>query len=151
MSIAICPRCGAKNRVDEGKAVALQAVCGKCHAPLDSKASPFASDTGKPIEVTDATFPTLVLGSSRPVLVDCWAPWCGPCRAIAPVMDQLAAESGGRYTIAKLNTDQNPRTASQYRIDAIPTMLLFKDGQLVDQLVGLQPKQAIAAKLAKLA
>jgi thioredoxin 2 len=154
MAITICPRCGAKNRVDEGKAVALKPVCGKCHTPLDEKAgsaSPFASDTTRPIEVTDATFPTLVLGSSVPVLVDCWAPWCGPCKAIAPVMDQLAAEADGRYTVAKLNTDQNPRTAAQYRIDAIPTLLLFKNGRLVDRLVGLQPKQAIAAKLAKVA
>ena|SRR5688572_7368829 len=154
MSIMTCPRCGAKNRVAEGKAVGLQAVCGKCKTPLDGRAStssPFATDTSRPIEITDATFPTLVLGASRPVLVDCWAPWCGPCKAIAPVMDQLAAESNGRYTVAKLNTDQNPRTAAQYRIDAIPTLLLFKDGQLVDRLVGLQPKHAIAAKLAKVA
>jgi thioredoxin len=150
MPILTCPNCGAKNRVDESKSASRQPVCGRCHTPLP--VTPFASGVdGKPIEVTDATFPTLVLGASVPVLLDCWAPWCGPCRAIAPVMEQLAKESAGRYTVAKLNTDQNPRTASQFRIDAIPTMLLFKDGQLIDRLIGLQPKQAIAAKLASVA
>ena len=101
--------------------------------------------------VTDTTFAREVLSvSGKPILVDCWAPWCGPCRMLEPTIKQLAAESGGRYVIAKLNTDENQRTASQYRIDGIPTMLLFKDGQLVDKLVGLQPKQAIASRLAAL-
>jgi thioredoxin len=102
------------------------------------------------VTVTDASLAAeLSSAGPRPVLVDCWAAWCGPCRAIAPVMDQLAAESGGRYVVAKLNVDENPRTAARYRIEGIPTMLLFKDGKLVDKLVGLQPKQAIAAKLAQ--
>jgi thioredoxin len=150
MPILTCPNCGAKNRVDDAKAASRQAVCGRCRTPLPM--TPFASGAdGKPIEVTDATFPTLVLGSSVPVLLDCWAPWCGPCRAIAPVMEQLARESGGRYAVAKLNTDQNPRTAAQFQIDAIPTMLLFKDGQLIDRIVGLQPKEAIAQRLAAVA
>ena len=144
------PNCGANNRVDEARAQLLQPVCGKCGQKLPVGSQ--AATPAHPITVTDQTLhQTLAKAGAKPVLVDAWAPWCGPCRMIAPVMDQLAAESGGRYVIAKLNTDQNPRTASQYRIDAIPTMLLFKDGQLVDQLVGLQPKQAIAAKLAKMA
>ena len=150
MPIIACPHCGAKNRVDPAKTTTQKPVCGRCQTPLPAP-TPFASGGDKPIEVTDATFPTMVLGSPVPVLLDCWAPWCGPCRAIAPVMEQLAAESGGRYVVAKLNTDKNPRVAAQFHIDAIPTMLLFKDGQLVDQIVGLQPKQAIAAKLAKVA
>src|SRR5437764_6223296 len=83
----------------------------------------------------------------RPVLMDCWAAWCGPCRMLAPAIDQLAAESGGRWIIGKLNVDENPATAARYRIGSIPAMLIFKRGELVDQIVGLQPKQAIAARL----
>jgi thioredoxin len=83
----------------------------------------------------------------RPVLVDCWAPWCGPCRMIGPIMDELAAESHGRYRIAKLNVDENPQTAARFNIASIPTMLIFKDGKLVDRLTGAQPKQAIAERL----
>jgi thioredoxin 1 len=85
--------------------------------------------------------------ASLPVLVDCWAEWCGPCRMIAPVLDQLAAESGGRYKIAKLNVDENPQTSAQFQIRSIPTMLIFKHGKMVDQIVGAVPKQAIAARL----
>jgi thioredoxin len=104
------------------------------------------------VEVSDESFTRDVLGAGEtPVLVDCWAPWCPPCRAIAPTLDQLAAESRGRYVIAKLNVDENPRTAGQYRIQGIPTLLLFKNGKLVDQIVGLAPKPAIAQKLAALA
>ena len=82
------------------------------------------------------------------MLVDCWAAWCGPCRMLAPTVDALAAESGGRYVVAKLDTDANPGTASRYWIDALPTLLIFRNGKVVDRLVGLQPKPAIAAKLA---
>ena len=83
----------------------------------------------------------------RPVLVDAWAPWCGPCRMIAPVIDQLASESQGRYKITKLNVDENPMTASRYQIASIPTLLIFRDGQLIDRLIGLQSKPAIAERL----
>ena len=146
MPIVACPNCGTKNRVDDTRARALQPVCGKCGERLPA-ATASAATSGKPLIVTDATFADDVLGASAPVLLDCWAPWCGPCRMIAPTIDQLAAESAGRYVIAKLNTDENPRTASEYRIDAIPTMLIFHRGQLVDRIVGLQPKQTILAKL----
>ena len=145
MAIVSCPNCGAKNRIDEGKAARAQAKCGRCGIPLVASAVP----SGEPVTVTDATFARDVLGvSGKPVLVDCWAPWCGPCRMLEPTIKQLAAEAAGRYVIAKLNTDENQRTAAQYQIDGIPTMLLFKDGRLVDKLVGLQPKQAIASRLA---
>jgi len=143
MPIITCPECGAKNRVDEQRARGSQPVCAKCHAKLPTSHAP--------IDVTDATFAEVVLNAASPVLVDCWAPWCGPCRMVAPTIDQLAAESGGRYVVAKLNTDDNQRIAGQFRIDAIPTLLIFHHGQLVDRLVGLQPKQAIAQRLDRIA
>lgn len=144
MAIQTCPKCGTKNRVDEFLAGVHNAVCGKCGTSLK------ASSDRKPQVVTDATFAQDVVAASSaiPVLVDAWAEWCGPCRMIAPILDQLAAESNGRYKIAKLNVDENPGTSQQFGIRSIPTMLIFKNGELVDQLVGALPKQAIAARLA---
>jgi thioredoxin len=148
MAVVECGRCGAKNRVDEGAAGGRVAVCGNCGAALGLGGG--AGFGGKPVVVTDATFAREVLESSRtqPVLVDFWAAWCGPCRVLAPTLDELAAESRGRYRIAKLNVDENKQTAAQFRIQGIPTLLLFKNGQLVDRLVGVAPKQEIAARLA---
>ncbi len=150
MAIVSCAQCGAKNRVDEkAEASGRQAVCGRCGAKLEAH-SGASVDTSKPLTVTDATFARDVLGAvtSRPVLLDCWAEWCGPCRMIAPILDQLAAESGGRYQVAKLNIDDNPQTAARFQVQSIPTMLIFKDGKLVDRIVGAHPKQSIAARLA---
>jgi thioredoxin len=146
VAIQTCGKCGAKNRVDEHAASINQAVCGKCGERLPD-VSVAAYD--KPQAVTDSTFASQVVSASWsvPVLVDCWAPWCGPCRMIAPVLDQLANESGGRYKIAKLNVDENPRTSAQFQIRSIPTMLIFKQGKLVDQIVGAVPKETIAARL----
>ena len=125
--------------------LAHQPICGKCGAPLNDR-----SVDSKPQIVTDASFASEVIeaSSAKPVLVDAWAEWCGPCRMIAPVLDQLAAESNGRYKIAKLNVDENPRTAAQFNIRSIPTMLIFKNGKLIDQIIGAVAKQAIAARLA---
>ena len=146
MAILTCPKCGAKNRVDENRASQQQPVCGRCGTQLTH-----ANPHGTPLKVTDDTFAREVLRAGKtPVLVDCWAPWCGPCRAIAPIIDQLAAESNGRYIVAKLNTDENPQTAGRYNISSIPAMLIFKEGRLVDQLIGVQPKRVIAGRLAGL-
>ncbi len=149
MAIVTCPNCGAKNRVDEQKAQSLQPVCGQCRTKLtaDGGAGSGTAD-GHPIEVTDDTLDqVLSAAGDKPVLIDCWAGWCAPCRALAPAIEQLASESDGRYVIAKLDVDQNPRTASQFQIASIPAMLIFKAGRLVDQLIGLRPAPAIRAAI----
>ena len=97
--------------------------------------------------VTDASFATEVLGVDGPVLVDCWAEWCGPCRQIAPVLDALASEHAGKVTIAKVNVDENPATPNRYGVRSIPALLLFDRGRLVDQRVGAAPRAQIDAWL----
>jgi thioredoxin 2 len=142
MSIVACPGCGAKNRVED-RGPGIRAVCGRCGQSLP------AGD-GKPLELTDATFAAaLQSAGAKPVLVDCWAPWCGPCRMLGPVIDRLAAEAGEQYVIAKLNVDQNPQVAARFGIQSIPTLLIFKHGELVDQLLGVQDRRAIEAALAR--
>ena len=137
--MVVCPACGATNRVPgERVAQGLAPVCGKCRARLP---------VGKPQPVTDASFARDVERSPVPVLVDAWAPWCGPCHMIAPVVDQLATELAGRIRVVKLNVDENPRTAARFDLRSIPTLLVLKDGREVDRLVGVQPKREIARRL----
>jgi thioredoxin 1 len=97
----------------------------------------------KPIHVSDAEFEEKVLNSSNPVVVDFWAPWCGPCRMVAPILDELAKEYGGKIVIAKVNTDENAQYAIQYGVQGIPTMLFVKDGDIFNRIVGAAPKPAI--------
>jgi len=95
------------------------------------------------IQLTDASFDQEVIKSALPVLVDFWAPWCGPCRMIGPVIEELAKEYAGKIKVCKLNTDEAQDTAGKYQISAIPTILLFKGGKMTQQLVGLQSKEAL--------
>lgn len=100
-----------------------------------------------PVKVTDETFEQMVVGSDTPVLVDFWAEWCGPCKMIAPVLDQIATEMDGKLVIGKLDIDENQQTAMAFGVMSIPTLLLFKGGQPVDRIVGYQPKPQLMARL----
>ena len=132
-----CPKCGATNRVPTQKLEAgLRPVCGKCKSALPPASS-------KPLHVTDATLAADVENSPLPVLVDMWAPWCGPCSMIAPLIDQLAAEMAGRVRVVKLNVDENPVTAARFDVRSIPALLVLKGGREVDRMVGAQPKREI--------
>ncbi len=101
----------------------------------------------KYLTVSDATFESEVLKSDKPVLVDFWAPWCGPCRMIAPIIEELANDYDGKAVIAKVNVDDNPKISMQFGIRSIPTLLIFKNGQVVDQIVGAVPRGVIESKL----
>jgi thioredoxin 1 len=103
--------------------------------------------SGKYLAATDQNFKAEILESDKLVLVDFWAAWCGPCMMLGPVIEELAGDYEGRAVIAKLNVDENPNTAAQYGVRSIPTMLLFKEGKVIDQMVGAMPKNMIAKKL----
>lgn len=139
-----CPVCGANNRVPlEKLRQGLQPICGRCKSPLGVE--------GKPMTVTDATFADQVERSSLPVLLDLWAPWCGPCRMVAPVVEQLAGEFAGRVRVAKLNVDENPQTAARFHVQSIPTLLLLKGGKEMERMIGVQPKSEIVQRLQRVA
>lgn len=100
-------------------------------------------------QVTDATFENLVLKSDIPVLVDFWAPWCGPCRGIAPIVDEISTEYGGKALVVKMNVDENPQTPGRFAIRAIPTLIVFKNGEVVEQVTGAVSKSNIVSLLDK--
>jgi thioredoxin 1 len=108
------------------------------------------TDAAPTVYLSDATFDAEVIQSELPVLVDFWATWCPPCRAVAPVLEDLARAYAGRAKIAKLDVDENPATAARFRIQAVPTMLFFQGGKVVDQAVGALPRAALAGKLDRL-
>ncbi len=139
-----CPSCGATNRVPLEKiGKGLQPVCGRCKTALRFE--------NKPVNVTDANFAAEVERSPLPVLLDMWAPWCGPCLMVAPVIEELAAEMAGRVRVAKLNVDENPATAARFGVQSIPTLLLLKGGRELDRIVGVQSKAAIVQRIERVA
>jgi thioredoxin 2 len=133
-----CPECGANNRVSPN--ADKQAVCGKCRNPLPEFSA-------QPVIITDGNFSETVGKSPLPVLLDLWAAWCGPCRLIAPIIDELARELAGKVLIGKLNVDDNQMTAARFGVQSIPTLLILKNGREVERIVGAQSKQAILNKL----
>jgi thioredoxin len=134
-----CLSCGQSNRVPELGA-GKKAVCARCKAPLD------ASGGGAPVTLKDADFQTAI--QSGAWVVDFWAAWCGPCRTIAPVIEQLAAERRN-VRFGKLNVDENPRTAASFKVQGIPLLVFFREGAEVGRLVGAVPKPQIEAELAR--
>ena len=134
-----CPQCGANNRVLTG-ASDKQAVCGRCKNPLPNYSS-------EPVKITDANFSRIVENSTVPVLLDLWAAWCGPCHQIAPVIDQIAKELAGKVLVGKLNVDENQRTAANFHVQGIPTLLILQNGREVDRIVGVESKESILRRL----
>jgi len=132
------------DELEEIKRKKMQQMKKEMNAP----AKPMVELPDKPVVVTDATIDAAA--SQYPIFIlDCWAEWCGPCRTIGPIIEQLAKEMKGKVVFGKLNIDENMQTANKYRISAIPTLMVFKEGKLIDKLVGAYPKPALAAKIQK--
>ena len=124
--VVSCPACGTRNRVPQARHGRVR--CASCHTDL-----PWL------VSADDATFDDAVTRSSLPVLVDIWAPWCGPCRAIAPVVEQLAAENAGKLKVVKVNADDSPQVSARHQVTGIPTLLFYADGKEVSRTVGAAP------------
>jgi thioredoxin 2 len=137
--IVQCAKCSAKNRVSAERQAGREPVCGRCKTLLTFDAHPLI--------LTDRNFAEEVENSPLPVLIDFWAAWCGPCRMIAPVIEQLAKELSGKARVGKLDVDANQMTAARFRVQSIPTLLIFKDGREVDRIVGAQSREALLRRL----
>jgi thioredoxin 2 len=128
-----CSECGTTNRIPDER-VKDDPTCGKCKKKVFPR---------HPVTATDASWKNQVEDSPIPVLVDFWAPWCGPCRAVAPVLDEIAQSRGGKLKVVKLNVDENPRIAGQHGIRSIPALMLFRGPLLLDQKLGAMPKEQL--------
>lgn len=169
--IVRCLSCGTKNRIPQGR-LQERPICGKCQAPLDDmiirclncgkknripeeriNQKAYCGQCGSSlvltthleqiVEVSDDTFYREVLSCSRAVIMDCWAPWCGPCRSMEPLFKELASQYAGGLKFTKLNVDENPITTAQYSIRSIPALLFFNEGNLVNTIIGVRPKEEI--------
>ena len=135
-----CAACGAANRVRADVSNDKAAICGKCKSPLPAVSS-------SPVTVTDANFGDVVEASPLPALIDMWAAWCGPCRMIAPTIEQLASELAGKVLVGKMDVDSNQGTAARFHVQSIPTLLVIKGGHEVARIVGVQSKEAILRQI----
>ncbi len=138
-NIIVCPGCGAKNRIPADK-LHLTPKCGRCGERLPAPG-------GSVVELNDQNFQQIVNDAAVPVLVDFYSPTCGPCHALAPVIEQLAKQYAGRAIICKLDTSRHQMTAAQFQIRGVPTLIFFKNGQSVDQVVGAVPGQELEQRL----
>ena len=136
--IRTCQTCGQKNRI-RGQHLAARVRCAQCKTDI--------APIREPIEADEETFDEVLREATVPVLVDFWAAWCGPCRLVAPIVEQLAGEYEGKLKVGKLDVDLNQRTAARFNIRSIPSILFFKDGKLVDTIVGAVPKPALVQKI----
>ena len=134
----VCTHCVTENRV-AAQRLGDAPKCGKCGAALLP---------GKPVELNDATYDTVIARTGLPVVVDYWAAWCGPCRAMAPILEEIASEYGDRLQVVKLDTDTNPGVAARYGITSIPTMNVYVKGELVKSMIGAKPKPKLLKELA---
>jgi len=137
-----CRKCGTKNRIPCSR-LSDKVFCGRCHSPL------IVQYDDHPIIVNDANFHSEVLNSSLPVLVDFWASWCGPCRMMSPIIDRIAKKYAARIKVAKVNVDDNPRSASQYGIRSIPSLLMFLNGSVADTIIGSRSQENLEMQISK--
>jgi thioredoxin 2 len=140
--IISCPNCGANNRVAVKQQTDKQPVCGRCNHLLPNVLT-------QPVIVTDANFNRIVEKSALPILLDLWAAWCGPCRQIAPLIEQFAKEFAGKALVGKLNVDENRKTAARFNVQGIPTLLILQNGLEVDRIVGVESRESISRRLQK--